>query len=182
MENKQTGQLKTRLELQKAHTFTPKPKWLRIKLTHSPHLNKMKSLLKQNNLHTVCQEASCPNLGECFSQNKASFLIMGDICTRRCPFCDVAHGRPGPLDPAEPLNLAKTIKHIDLNYVVITSVNRDDLKEGGASHFVACIQAIKEQSPKTKIEILTPDFRGRMDEALETFKKKRNQFTSYIQS
>ena len=144
-----------------------KPKWIRAKAPTSPEVGRIKTLLRDNNLHTVCEEASCPNLGECFSHGTATFMIMGDICTRRCPFCDVAHGRPNPLDKNEPENLAQAIKTLDLKYVVITSVDRDDLRDGGAGHFVECIQAVREHSPKTKIEILVPDFRGRMDIALK---------------
>lgn len=144
-----------------------KPKWIRAKAPTGPNVTRIKNLLRQNNLHTVCEEASCPNLGECFAHGTATFMIMGDICTRRCPFCDVGHGRPNPLDKNEPENLAEAIKLLDLNYVVITSVDRDDLRDGGAQHFVDCIKAVRELSPKTKIEILVPDFRGRMDIALE---------------
>ena len=115
----------------------------------------------------MCEEAACPNLGECFSHGTATFMIMGGVCTRRCPFCDVAHGRPEPLDTDEPENLARTIAILDLRYVVITSVDRDDLRDGGAAHFVACIQAVRQHSPQTRIEVLVPDFRGRMDIALE---------------
>jgi lipoic acid synthetase len=123
--------------------------------------------LRQHNLHTVCEEASCPNIGECFGKGTATFMIMGDKCTRRCPFCDVGHGRPDPLDVDEPLNLARTIAALKLSYVVITSVDRDDLKDGGAQHFVDCIRATRELSPATRIEVLVPDFRGRLDRALE---------------
>jgi len=144
-----------------------KPKWIRAKAPTGPNVTRIKNLLRKNNLHTVCEEASCPNLGECFAHGTATFMIMGDICTRRCPFCDVAHGRPEPLDPNEPRHLAEAIELLDLNYVVITSVDRDDLRDGGAQHFVDCIKAVREKSPKTKIEILVPDFRGRMDVALE---------------
>jgi lipoic acid synthetase len=144
-----------------------KPDWIRARTPNSPAVLKLKSILREQNLHTVCEEASCPNLGECFSHGTATFMIMGDICTRRCPFCDVAHGRPDPLDEHEPENLARTIQAMDLKYVVITSVDRDDLRDGGAGHFVACIQAVRELSPQTRIEILVPDFRGRMDVALE---------------
>jgi len=144
-----------------------KPKWIRAKAPTSPNVTRIKNLLRKNNLHTVCEEASCPNLGECFAHGTATFMIMGDICTRRCPFCDVAHGRPNPLDTSEPQHLAEAIKLLDLRYVVITSVDRDDLRDGGAQHFVDCIKAVREQSPQTKIEILVPDFRGRMDIALE---------------
>lgn len=145
-----------------------KPQWIRAKSPSKPGLVKqLKEVLRERKLHTVCEEASCPNLGECFSHGTATFMIMGDICTRRCPFCDVAHGRPLPLDENEPENLAQTIKAMDLHYVVITSVDRDDLRDGGAEHFVNCIRAVREQSPKTKIEILVPDFRGRMDVAMQ---------------
>jgi lipoyl synthase len=121
-------------------------------------------------LHTVCEEASCPNIGECFGKGTATFMIMGDKCTRRCPFCDVGHGRPDPLDVNEPTNLAKTIAALKLNYVVITSVDRDDLRDGGAQHFVDCIEQVRAQSPRTQIEILVPDFRGRLDRALAILK------------
>jgi lipoic acid synthetase len=143
-----------------------KPKWIRAKAP-TPQAQRVKNLLREHKLHTVCEEASCPNLGECFSHGTATFMIMGGICTRRCPFCDVAHGRPEPLDTEEPENLARTIAALGLNYVVITSVDRDDLRDGGAGHFVACIQAVREHSPQTRIEVLVPDFRGRMDLALE---------------
>lgn len=147
-----------------------KPKWIRATAGSTPRVAELKKILKENKLHTVCEEAACPNLGECFSHGTATFMIMGDICTRRCPFCDVAHGKPKPLDEDEPLNLALTIKAMELDYVVITSVDRDDLRDGGAAHFVACIRAVREHSPKTKIEVLVPDFRGRMDRALEIMK------------
>ncbi|WP_417617390.1 lipoyl synthase [Oceanisphaera sp.] len=148
-----------------------KPDWMKIKLPPSNHrIQELKSIMRENNLHSVCEEASCPNLPECFNHGTATFMILGAICTRRCPFCDVAHGRPLAVDPEEPAKLAKTIKELGLKYVVITSVDRDDLRDGGAQHFVDCIRAIREQSPNTKIEILTPDFRGRMDRALEIFK------------
>lgn len=144
-----------------------KPKWIRARSPSHPNVAKLKTVLREHNLHTICEEASCPNLGECFSHGTASFMVMGDVCTRRCPFCDVAHGTPQPLDNQEPENLAKTIKAMQLQYVVVTSVDRDDLRDGGASHFVACIQAIRHDAPETKIEILVPDFRGRMDKALD---------------
>lgn len=144
-----------------------KPKWIRTTAGSSPRVAELKAILTANKLHTVCEEAACPNLGECFSHGTATFMIMGDICTRRCPFCDVAHGKPKPLDADEPLNLAHTIQAMELAYVVITSVDRDDLRDGGAGHFVACIKAVREQSPNTRIEILVPDFRGRMERALE---------------
>ncbi|MBL1275873.1 MAG: lipoyl synthase [Ectothiorhodospiraceae bacterium] len=147
-------------------TVQRKPKWIRAKAPTSVEAQRVKSLLREHKLHTVCEEAACPNLGECFSHGTATFMIMGDICTRRCPFCDVAHGRPNALDTDEPANLAKTLSILKLKYVVITSVDRDDLRDGGAGHFVDCIRAVRETSPQTKIEILVPDFRGRMDIAL----------------
>jgi len=143
-----------------------KPDWIRIKVVANPEISRLKQTLRQQNLHTVCEEAACPNLGECFSHGTATFMIMGDLCTRRCPFCDVAHGKPHPLNPAEPENLAITIAEMALKYVVITSVNRDDLRDGGAGHFAACIQAIRQHSPTTNIEILVPDFRGRLEKAM----------------
>ncbi|MFT5112162.1 MAG: lipoic acid synthetase [Parasphingorhabdus sp.] len=146
-----------------------KPKWIRAKFPGSPEVVALKKVLRSNNLHTVCEEASCPNLGECFAHGTATFMIMGDICTRRCPFCDVGHGRPNPLDTQEPHNLAKTIAEMSLRYVVITSVDRDDLRDGGADHFVKCIQAVRTQAPEVKIEVLTPDFRGRTERALDIF-------------
>ncbi len=144
-----------------------KPSWIRAKAPTGDRVRKLKSILRENNLYTVCEEASCPNLGECFSMGTATFMIMGDICTRRCPFCDVGHGRPNPLDPEEPRNLAKTIQNMGLRYVVITSVDRDDLRDGGARHFIDCIDQVRRLNPEIQIEILTPDFRGRMDIALE---------------
>ncbi|MCJ7930723.1 lipoyl synthase [Aeromonas caviae] len=149
-----------------------KPEWMRIKLPPSSQkIEHIKSTLRKNKLHSVCEEASCPNLAECFNHGTATFMIMGAICTRRCPFCDVAHGRPLPLDPEEPKKLALTIKEMNLKYVVITSVDRDDLRDGGAQHFADCIKQIREHSPQTRIEILTPDFRGRMEQALEVFRE-----------
>ena len=145
-----------------------KPEWIRVKAgSHHTRFYEIKDILRQHKLHTVCEEASCPNIGECFGKGTATFMIMGDKCTRRCPFCDVGHGRPDPLDPNEPENLAKTIAALGLSYVVITSVDRDDLRDGGAQHFVDCIRRTRELSPATKIEVLVPDFRGRMDRALE---------------
>ena len=144
-----------------------KPRWIRAKAPNTPAVAQLKKILREQNLYTVCEEAACPNIGECFGHGTATFMIMGDICTRRCPFCDVAHGRPNPLDVDEPQNLAKTIQAMALKYVVITSVDRDDLRDGGAAHFAACIRATRECSPATGIEILVPDFRGRMDIALE---------------
>ncbi len=144
-----------------------KPDWIRIQLKNNDKVNEIKHILRENKLHTVCEEASCPNLNECFGHGTATFMIMGDKCTRRCAFCDVGHGRPDPLDPEEPINLAKTVELLKLKYIVITSVDRDDLRDGGASHFSACIQAIRERCPEIKIETLVPDYRGRMDRALE---------------
>jgi len=144
-----------------------KPDWIRIRLPHGNKVQRLKETLRENKLHTVCEEASCPNLSECFTRGTATFMIMGDICTRRCPFCDVAHGRPLDLDQEEPTHLAETIQAMGLNYVVITSVDRDDLRDGGAGHFVNCINETRAINPDTKIEILVPDFRGRMDIAIE---------------
>lgn len=144
-----------------------KPEWIRAKSHGDPRVQHIKDMLREHQLHTVCEEAACPNLGECFSHGTATFLIMGNICTRRCPFCDVAHGRPDPLDQNEPQHLAKTIAAMQLKHVVITSVDRDDLRDGGADHFVKCINEVRSQSPQTNIEILVPDFRGRMDVALD---------------
>ena len=145
-----------------------KPDWIRVKAgSPSTRFYEIKQILREHKLHTVCEEASCPNIGECFGKGTATFMIMGDKCTRRCPFCDVGHGRPDPLDPDEPLNMARTIASLKLKYVVITSVDRDDLRDGGAGHFVECIRKTRELSPQTRIEILTPDFRGRHDRALE---------------
>ena len=154
-----------------AETRLRKPKWIRAQFSGTAEVQRLKKILRENKLHTVCEEASCPNLGECFGHGTATFMIMGDICTRRCPFCDVGHGRPNPLDKDEPFNLAKTVKAMGLKYVVITSVDRDDLRDGGASHFVECINQVREQSPNTRIEILVPDFRGRMDVAVEIMDK-----------
>ncbi|WP_313077473.1 lipoyl synthase [Melaminivora sp.] len=148
-----------------------KPEWIRVKAgSPSTRFYEIKSILREHKLHTVCEEASCPNIGECFGNGTATFMIMGDKCTRRCPFCDVGHGRPDPLDQDEPLNLARTIAALKLNYVVITSVDRDDLRDGGAGHFVECIRQVRALSPATQIEILTPDFRGRDDRALDILK------------
>ena len=144
-----------------------KPAWIKARAHTGPEVARLKKVLREQNLYTVCEEAACPNLGECFNHGTATFMIMGDICTRRCPFCDVAHGKPKPLDLQEPQHLAITIRDMQLKYVVITSVDRDDLRDGGAKHFAECIRATREQNPQTKIEILTPDFRGRMDVALE---------------
>jgi lipoic acid synthetase len=145
-----------------------KPSWIRVRAgSPSTRFYEIKQILREHRLHTVCEEASCPNIGECFGHGTATFMIMGDKCTRRCPFCDVGHGRPDALDADEPRNLAATIAALKLKYVVITSVDRDDLRDGGAGHFVECIRQVREQSPLTRIEILTPDFRGRVERALE---------------
>lgn len=148
-----------------------KPEWIRMKAPDGARYQEIKRVLRENNLHTVCEEASCPNIGECFSSGTATFMILGDICTRRCPFCDVAHGKPLPPDVNEPENLARTIAQMQLKYVVITSVDRDDLQDGGAQHFVDCIAAVRAQSPNIKIEILVPDFRGRLDIAMQILTK-----------
>jgi lipoic acid synthetase len=145
-----------------------KPDWIRVRLGNSARFHDIKRILREHQLHTVCEEASCPNIGECFGKGTATFMILGDLCTRRCPFCDVAHGKPLPPDANEPLNLARTIAALKLRYVVITSVDRDDLRDGGARHFTQCIGAVREHSPATKIEVLVPDFRGRLEIALDT--------------
>ncbi|MBI3146999.1 MAG: lipoyl synthase [Betaproteobacteria bacterium] len=144
-----------------------KPEWIRVKAGSGARFQEIKRTLREHHLHTVCEEASCPNIGECFSRGTATFMIMGDICTRRCPFCDVGHGRPLPLDPQEPQALAATVAAMRLSYVVITSVDRDDLRDGGAAHFRDCVRELRQSSPGTRIEILVPDFRGRVDLALE---------------
>jgi lipoyl synthase len=144
-----------------------KPEWIRVRAGGGARFAEIKSLLREQHLHTVCEEASCPNIGECFGNGTATFMIMGDKCTRRCPFCDVGHGRPDPLDANEPAKLAQAIARMRLAYVVITSVDRDDLRDGGAAHFVECIRCTREASPATKIEILVPDFRGRLERALD---------------
>ncbi|MCL4773755.1 MAG: lipoyl synthase [Burkholderiaceae bacterium] len=144
-----------------------KPDWIRVRAGQDPaRFREIKQILRAHRLHTVCEEAACPNIGECFGRGTATFMIMGDTCTRRCPFCDVGHGRPAPLDAAEPENLAQTIAALKLSYAVITSVDRDDLRDGGAQHFVDCIRKVRERSPATRIEVLVPDFRGRMERAL----------------
>jgi lipoyl synthase len=171
---KQRGELKTAripIKIVPAEKLR-KPDWIRIRLgagEEASRFNEIKDTLRSHKLHTVCEEASCPNIHECFGKGTATFMIMGDICTRRCPFCDVGHGRPDPLDADEPKNLATTIAAMRLRYVVITSVDRDDLRDGGAQHFVDCISNVREQSPSTTIEVLVPDFRGRMDVALRIF-------------
>jgi lipoyl synthase len=147
-----------------------KPDWIRVKgASASTRFDEIKGVLRENKLVTVCEEASCPNIGECFGKGTATFMIMGDKCTRRCPFCDVGHGRPDPLDANEPVTLSQTIAKLKLKYVVITSVDRDDLRDGGAGHFVDCVQHTRALSPATRIELLVPDFRGRLDKALAIF-------------
>ena len=146
-----------------------KPHWIRAKAPSGAGVSRIKGILRDRQLSSVCEEALCPNLGECFSHGTATFMIMGDICTRRCPFCDVAHGKPQPLDPEEPIQLAEAVRDMGLRYVVVTSVDRDDLRDGGAGHFAACVSALRALNPDTKIEVLVPDFRGRMDKALEAF-------------
>jgi lipoic acid synthetase len=165
----QKRSLKTaRIPIKVASTGAPlrKPEWIRVRAGGGERFTEIKKILRDAKLHTVCEEASCPNIGECFGHGTATFMIMGDLCTRRCPFCDVAHGRPQPLDADEPRHLGETIAAMRLKYVVITSVDRDDLRDGGAQHFVDCIRSVRTLSPLTRIEILTPDFRGRLDRAL----------------
>lgn len=147
--------------------YLRKPPWLKIRISSSPKVQAIKDVLRKHKLATVCEEASCPNLSECFGGGTATFMIMGEICTRRCPFCDVGHGKPNPLDTEEPAHLASAIAEMDLNYVVITSVDRDDLRDGGAQHFADCIREARTLSPELKIEVLVPDFRGRMEPALD---------------
>ncbi len=171
---KEKGALKTARVIQKsAVRIAPreplaKPDWIRVRIPGpDSRFGEIKAILREQKLHTVCEEASCPNIGECFGRGTATFMILGDVCTRRCPFCDVGHGRPLAPDAQEPAHLAQTIARLKLKYVVITSVDRDDLKDGGAQHFVDCIRAVREASPATTIEILVPDFRGRVERALE---------------
>lgn len=170
-QKQQRGELKTsRIPIKVIPTEGPlprKPEWIRAKAPTDPRVLELKKLIREHDLHTVCEEASCPNLGECFSHGTATFMIMGDLCTRRCPFCDVAHGRPQALDANEPEKLAAAVALMQLKYIVITSVDRDDLRDGGAEHFVRCINAVRQSVDGIKIEILTPDFRGRMDIALD---------------
>ena len=155
------------VKVETTNTPLKKPDWIRVKLpSASGEVTRIKQILRERGLHSVCEEAACPNLGECFQHGTATFMIMGDLCTRRCPFCDVAHGKPLPLDKNEPEHLADAIQAMQLKYVVITSVNRDDLRDGGAGHFADCIKHIRTKTPNTKIEILVPDFRGRMDKAI----------------
>ncbi|MDO9012068.1 MAG: lipoyl synthase [Gallionella sp.] len=168
--NKQTGAAKTArnpIKIVPLQQRLRKPEWIRVKTGSGTGYNDVKKLLREHSLVTVCEEASCPNIGECFSKGTATFMILGDVCTRRCPFCDVAHGKPLPPDMEEPANLARSIGLLKLKYVVITSVDRDDLRDGGAAHFSDCLSAIRSSSPSTLLEILVPDFRGRLNEALD---------------
>ncbi len=170
---KERGDAKTArnpVKITATKTIARKPPWIRVKAPSGSAVKNLKSVLREHRLHTVCEEANCPNLSECFSHGTATFMIMGDICTRRCAFCDVAHGRPLALDLEEPANLAKCIADMKLGYVVITSVDRDDLRDGGSQHYVDCIRAVRERTPDTQIEVLVPDFRGRMDRALGILK------------
>jgi lipoic acid synthetase len=167
---KEKGQAKTaRIPVKiVAKPALAKPEWIRVKAPGpGTRFTEIKQILREQKLHTVCEEASCPNIGECFGKGTATFMILGDICTRRCPFCDVGHGRPLAPDAEEPAHLAETIARLRLRYVVITSVDRDDLKDGGAQHFVHCIRAVRDKSPATTIEVLVPDFRGRLERALQ---------------
>ena len=168
---KQKGELKTaRIPIKVIPIDEPlrKPSWIRVKAGNEVgRFGEIKRMLREQKLHTVCEEAACPNIGECFGRGTATFMILGDICTRRCPFCDVGHGKPLPPDPNEPASLADSVAHLKLRYVVITSVDRDDLRDGGAAHFTDVIVAVRKASPQTVIETLVPDFRGRMDAALD---------------
>ena len=168
-EQKQTGSAKTArnpIKIIPLQQRLRKPEWIRVKSGSGQGYHDVKRILREHNLHTVCEEASCPNIGECFGKGTATFMILGDLCTRRCPFCDVAHGKPLPPDVDEPKNLAHSIGLLKLKYVVITSVDRDDLRDGGAQHFSDCLTQIRSSSPATRLEILVPDFRGRLDTAL----------------
>ena len=168
-EHKRGAEKLSRIPVKIARTEKParKPSWIRAKAHNHPRVGEIKKLMRDLKLSSVCEEAACPNLGECFAHGTATFMILGDICTRRCPFCDVAHGKPKPPEADEPANLADAVKRMGLNYVVVTSVDRDDLRDGGAQHFADCISAIREASPQTQVEVLVPDFRGRMDKALD---------------
>ena len=172
---KQKAQAKTSripIKVVPAAEVLKKPDWIRVKAgSPSTRFYEIKQILREHKLHTVCEEASCPNIGECFGHGTATFMIMGDKCTRRCPFCDVGHGRPDPLDEAEPGNLARTVAALKLKYVVITSVDRDDLRDGGAGHYAECIRQVRALSPQTRIEVLVPDFRGRLEKALAILKE-----------
>lgn len=172
IETRQKGAAKTarnpiKIVPQSQSELLRKPSWIRVRSSNSQGFHEVKRILREQKLHTVCEEASCPNIGECFGKGTATFMILGDLCTRRCPFCDVAHGKPSPPDAEEPLHLAQSIAAMKLKYVVITSVDRDDLRDGGAQHFADCIREVRAHSPRTKIEILVPDFRGRLEVALD---------------
>ena len=170
MDSRQTSTAKTSrnpIPIVPVERLLPKPGWIRSKAPFNDRYTRLRGMLRELGLHTVCEEATCPNIGECFGRGTASFMILGDLCTRRCPFCDVAHGRPDPPDPGEPGNLAEAISRLALRYVVITSVDRDDLRDGGAGHFAACIAAIRDKAPDTTVEVLVPDFRGRLERALD---------------
>ncbi len=186
LNNKQRGKEKLAripIKIETTTNVLRKPDWIRIRIPTTPAVQDLKKILRDNKLVTVCEEASCPNLSECFSHGTATFMIMGDKCTRRCSFCDVAHGRPDPLDPNEPINLANTIAAMKLRYVVITSVDRDDLRDGGASHFTACLRKIREKNPTIRIEVLVPDYRGRMEVALlETANELPDVFNHNIET
>lgn len=158
------------VKVEPAATVMRKPQWIRAKAPSGTGVARIKGILRTRGLSSVCEEALCPNLGECFSKGTATFMVMGDICTRRCPFCDVAHGRPQPLDTAEPRQLAEAVREMGLRYVVVTSVDRDDLRDGGASHFADCVRALRDLNPLTRVEVLVPDFRGRMKVALDAFR------------
>src|SRR5512135_141338 len=167
---KQTGAAKTArnpIKIVPLQQRLRKPEWIRVKAGSGSGYHEVKRMLREHQLHTVCEEASCPNIGECFGKGTATFMILGDVCTRRCPFCDVAHGTPEAPDPNEPAHIAESVAAMKLRYVVITSVDRDDLRDGGAGHFAAVVRAVRERSPNTKIEILVPDFRGRLETALD---------------
>src|SRR3989338_7827208 len=169
-DQKQTGKEKTArnpIKIVPLQERLRKPEWIRVKSGSGAEYSGVKRVLREHQLHTVCEEASCPNLGECFGKGTAAFMILGDVCTRRCPFCDVAHGKPLPPDEHEPENLARSIGLLKLKYAVITSVDRDDLRDGGAGHFAACLAAIRASAPATRLEILVPDFRGRLEAALD---------------
>lgn len=174
MKEKQLSQQKTArnpIPIIPIEKLLPKPKWIRAKAPFNDRYTEIKSMLRELKLHSVCEEATCPNIGECFGRGTATFMILGDMCTRRCPFCDIGHGRPDKPDPSEPENLAAAIARLNLNYVVITSVDRDDLRDGGATHFAECIQAIRLSSISTKVEVLVPDFRRRQSVALDCIDK-----------
>jgi len=173
MTEKQKGEAKTaRIPIKIVPAAAPlkKPDWIRVKAGSSAgKFGEVKAILRDHALHTVCEEATCPNIGECFGKGTATFMILGDLCTRRCPFCDVGHGKPLPPDAEEPEKLAQTVAALQLRYVVVTSVDRDDLRDGGAAHFAACIGRLRALSPATRIEVLVPDFRGRLEIALDAF-------------